>query len=58
MGMKVTRNRQKGIIVLNQEQYINKSLTHFGMEDCKGASTPMPLHVKLERFLMITVNTL
>jgi hypothetical protein len=41
--------KEKEIIVLNQAQYINKLLTHFGMEDCKGASTPIPLGIKLQR---------
>jgi ribosomal protein L12E/L44/L45/RPP1/RPP2 len=40
LGMRVRRDRKKRILILDQEQYINKVLKQFGMDNCKPAITP------------------
>ena len=41
MGMHIERDRDARTIYLNQTRYITKILNCFGMQDCKGISTPM-----------------
>ena len=41
LGMHVIRDRKKGIININQRQYILNMLKSFHMEDCKSAATPL-----------------
>lgn len=45
LGMRVTRDRQRRTIQLNQDRYISNVLDEFGMSDCKPASTPLPQQV-------------
>lgn len=47
LGMKVTRDRSKGILTLDQSEYIKKLLLRFGMINCKHVSTPMTVDCKL-----------
>lgn len=47
LGMRVTRDRKKGILCLDQTEYIKKLLRRFNMETCKPVSTPMVLNCKL-----------
>ena len=41
LGMHIERNRDARTIYLNQTRYITKILERFGIQDCKGISTPM-----------------
>ena len=41
LGMHIERDRDTSTIYLTQTRYITKILEHFGMQDCKGISTPM-----------------
>ena len=41
LGMSIDRNREKGILYINQKSYFEEILRNFGMEDCKPVSTPM-----------------
>ena len=41
LGMHIERDRDARTIFLNQTRYITKNLERFGMQDCKGISTPM-----------------
>ena len=47
LGMRVTRNRAKRTIQLDQERYILDVLTRFDMLKCKSVSTPMCSGTKL-----------
>ena len=40
LGMRVTRDREKGLITLSQQQYIEDLLERFGMSDVRPISTP------------------
>jgi hypothetical protein len=40
LGMRVTRDRKKRTIVLDQEVYVKKLLESYGMTSCNGAETP------------------
>lgn len=42
LGCKVTRNRKRGTILVNQEPYIATTLREFGMSGCNATSTPFP----------------
>ena len=41
LGMHIKWDRDARTIYLNQTRYITKILERFGMQDCKGISTPM-----------------
>ena len=49
LGIRITRDRAKGIIRIDQEKYIESILEHFGMTDCKAVSTPMDPSVTLTK---------
>ena len=53
LGIHVQRNREERTIHISQKAYITKVLKHFGMQNCKPASTPMAVGTKL---LMTTEN--
>ena len=40
LGMRIRRDRQAGTITLDQELYVIKALSKFGMQECKVAATP------------------
>ena len=40
LGMKITRDRQKRTIKLDQELYVTKALERFGLDQCRPVSTP------------------
>jgi Reverse transcriptase (RNA-dependent DNA polymerase) len=40
LGMKLTRDRVKGVMSLDQSLYLNNVLARFNMTDCKPVSTP------------------
>ena len=41
LGMRIEWDRYAHTIHLNQTRFITKILERFGMQDCKGSSTPM-----------------
>lgn len=41
LGMRIIRDKEKGIITLDQTEYINKILKRFNMSTCKSMSTPL-----------------
>ena len=45
LGMRITRDRTKRTITLDQETYITKSLEKFGMNECKISFTPEQTNV-------------
>ena len=47
IGMRIHRERSRGILDLSQETYINKVLKRFGMEICSPTAAPI---VKGDRF--------
>ena len=47
LGMRVLRDREKGILTIDQEQYAQEVLKRFGMENCKPVSTPLPTDAKM-----------
>lgn len=49
LGIRVTRNRDRGTLILDQSVYIKNVLKRFGMSDCKPVSTPMQLGLKLSK---------
>jgi hypothetical protein len=49
MGMKVNRDRKKGILTLSQTEYTKNLLAKFEMANCKPISTPMELNLKPEK---------
>lgn len=49
LGMRVTIDKDKNVIKLDQEQYIEKLLNKFNMVNCKLADTPMETKINLEK---------
>ncbi|KAM1402838.1 hypothetical protein ACFX2I_011521 [Malus domestica] len=48
IGMEITRDREKGLVSLNQRQYLEKLIRKFGVYDStKPVSTPLAPHFKL-----------
>ena len=47
LGMKITRDRNSGLLFLSQQSYIKKVLHRFNMHDAKSVSTPIAPHFKL-----------
>lgn len=47
LGMNIERDRENGILKINQSEYIKLLLKRFRMENCKVAKTPMPTNCKL-----------
>ena len=48
LGMEITRDREKGLVSLNQRQYLEKLIRKFGVHDStKPVSTPLAPHFKL-----------
>ncbi|KAM2793311.1 hypothetical protein PS2_004857 [Malus domestica] len=48
LGMEITRDREKGLVCLNQRQYLEKLIQKFGVHDStKPVSTPLAPHFKL-----------
>ena len=41
LGMKISRNREKGILSIDQRAYLEAVLRKFGMQDCKPTYTPV-----------------
>ena len=47
LGIHITRNREKRLIVLDQEEYLKRTLKKFGMTDCTPKYTPLPPGIRL-----------
>lgn len=49
LGLAIERDREKGVLQINQKQYLLSLLNRFGMGECKAAPTPMEAGLKLEK---------
>jgi len=47
LGMRITRDRSRGLLWLSQKEYVGRVLEHFNMVGGKTLSTPLPPYVKL-----------
>ena len=47
LGMRITRDRAKGILKLSQAEHVRKVLSRFNMDKAKPISTPLGSHFKL-----------
>jgi hypothetical protein len=46
LGMKLTYNRQEGVLSLSQDKYIGEILKKYNLQDCTGVVTPMTAGMK------------
>ena len=51
LGMKITRDKQNHLLKLSQEDYIEKVLKRFNMNNAKSVITPLAKHFKLTKHL-------
>lgn len=51
LGIQIRRDREKGSISIDQEQYIREILARFEMSDCNPVSTPMDHNQKLTKLM-------
>src|ERR1700754_3502601 len=58
LGIGIERDRGRRVIYLNQHQYIDNVLERFNMSECKPASTPMDVSVRLTKSQAMSINTL
>jgi len=49
LGMRIIRDKDKGILKLSQTEYIKKVLSRFSMDNVKPVSTPLGNHFKLSK---------
>ncbi|KAH9300846.1 hypothetical protein KI387_012429, partial [Taxus chinensis] len=49
LGMRISRDRKEWKLTLSQEEYINKVLERFNMQDAKPIGTPLAGHFKLSK---------
>ena len=49
LGISIHRDRQRKLIQLSQQRYLNTVLSRFQMQDCKGIGTPMDANQRLFR---------
>jgi len=47
LGIRITRNRTKGLIAVDQTEYIDEILRRFNMTDCNQALTPLDLNQRM-----------
>lgn len=47
LGIHITRDRAQRTITLDQSHYCDTILERFGMTDCNGVKTPLPMNIKL-----------
>lgn len=47
--MKICRDRKNRTLKLSQDDYVEKVLQCFSMENAKAVSTPLPGHLKLTK---------
>ena len=51
LGMKIVRDKSKGLLYLNQTKYIEKVLKRFLMDSAKVFSTPISSHFMFSKDL-------
>ena len=49
LGMRISRDRSKGILNLSQEKYIEKLLSRFNVGNAKTRNTPLETHLKFSK---------
>ncbi|MBE2321339.1 hypothetical protein DVA67_035820, partial [Solirubrobacter sp. CPCC 204708] len=49
LGMRISRDKQKGTLQLSQADYISRVLKRFNMNDAKVVSTPLASHFRLSK---------
>ncbi|KAE8695714.1 hypothetical protein F3Y22_tig00110694pilonHSYRG00408 [Hibiscus syriacus] len=49
LGMRIKRDTKSGTLILSQDEYINKVLFRFNMQDAKPVSTPLGVHFRLSK---------
>jgi hypothetical protein len=49
LGMRIHRDKQRGILQLSQAEYIGRILKRFNMSDAKAVSTPLSSHFRLSK---------
>ena len=49
LGMRIIRDKDKGILKLSQTEYVKKVLSMFNMDNAKPVSTPLGNHFKLSK---------
>ena len=49
LGIRILRNREKSLITLDQEHFIDTILSRFGMTECKPVRTPLDTSVQLKK---------
>ena len=49
LGMKISRDRKNRTLTLSQDDYVEKVLQRFSMENAKAVSTHLPGHLKLTK---------
>jgi len=49
LGMRISRDRSKGILNLSQEKYIEKLLSRFNVGNAKTRNTPLGTHLKFSK---------
>lgn len=49
IGININRNRETGVIMIDQEKYINQVLERFGMSECKPVCTPIEVNAKFDK---------
>lgn len=56
LGVRLTRDYKRNAIFLDQENYIDKVLKSFGMENCNVVSTPMESKANVEKIVNSSKN--
>lgn len=51
LGMKITRDWEKGTIILHQKDYINHILKRFNMSNCKSSPTPLETNLNFDMYV-------
>ena len=49
LGMKICKDRKNMKLTPSLDDYIEKALQHFSMENAKAINTPLPCHLKLTK---------
>ncbi|CAN1807780.1 Retrovirus-related Pol polyprotein from transposon TNT 1-94 [Linum perenne] len=49
LGMRINRDKQKGVLQLSQAEYIRRVLKRFNISDAKPVSTPLASHFRLSK---------
>ena len=49
LGMRISRDKSAGTLNLSQEQYVEKVLARFRVNDAKPKTTPLANHIKLSK---------